>query len=101
KGVVTDISGRTLTLDSGKTFNVAGAKLDVSGDEALGQTVVVEYKEGSDSAIHVYLADGSKAIGAEDSSGGGSASTIAIILALIAIAIAVVIVIIRNRRKAA
>ena len=99
KGIVTDVDGRTLTLDDGTTYNIAGAQLDVTSEEALGQQVVVEYTEGSTDAVHVYLAaEEGKSIGDEQSSVGG-ATKIAIILALIAIAIAVVIVLLRNRRK--
>ena len=99
KGIVTDVDGRTLTLDDKTTYNIAGAKLDVTGEEALGQQVIVEYTEGSTDAVHVYLAaEGGKALG-EEQSGAGGATKIAIILALIAIAIAVIVVLVRNRRK--
>ena len=99
KGVVTSVDGRSLTLDNGKTFNIAGATLDVTGDEAMGQTVAVEYYEGSSDAVHVYLVGGDKAVGATESNGIGGGATAAIILALLAIAAAIIIVVVRNRRK--
>ena len=101
KGVVTAVGSNSLTLDNGMTFNVKGAKIDsgLSEENAVGQTVQVEYYDGTKDAINVYAVSGSKSLDGEDSSTTSSATVIAIILALIAIAIAVIVVVVRNRRK--
>ena len=102
--MVTDVGANTLTLDNGQTFNIKGAKCDVSGDEAMGQMVGVEYFDGTEDAVHVYLVGGDRSLGVgaepEDTGGGmGGAVPIAIIIVLLAIAAAVVTVVVRNRRK--
>ena len=100
KGVVTAVGSNSLTLDNGVTYNVKGAKIDggLSGENAVGQTVQVEYYDGTTDAVSVYTVSGGKALDGDDSS-TSSATIIAIILALIAIAIAVIVVVVRNRRK--
>lgn len=101
QGICTDFdtNKKTITLDNKNTYNIEDAQVDVKPDEALENEVGVEYYDGTNDAVHVYLVPADKAIGGDASSAGGGATKIAIILALIAIAIAVIIVAARNRRR--
>ena len=69
--------------------------MDISSSDAVGQSVGIEYKEGTTDAIHVYPVDGSKGVGEE--SGHGLITIV--ILGLIAAVIAAIAVVARNRRR--
>lgn len=96
KGVVKEFAKDSIELEDGKKFNTKDAKIDGDLDEenAVGQTVEIEYTEDTTDAVHVYPVDAEKG----GDSSGSAAATVGIIALLAAVAAGAYLVI-RGKRK--